>query len=80
MDFIAFIMSLFFVISPPGTPIDEEEYGGTMSYENALMILSEVDVLEEDSSLPDVEFEYFTSEEPSCLLDEECEYVVDNEW
>lgn len=66
-----------------------------MSYENALMIMSEVDMLEEDPSLPDVEFDYFIAEEPSCLLDEESEYfileessclladgeyVVDNEW
>ena len=77
MDFIAFIMSLFFVISPPGTPVDEEELDGTMSYEHALLIMGEGAMTEDDYQPEDISY---ILEEPLCPIEEECEYIVDNLW
>lgn len=77
MDFIAFIMSLFFVISPPGTPIEEEEYEGTMSYEHALLIMGEGNMTEDDYQPED---DSYILEEPLCPVEEKCEYIVDNLW
>ena len=74
-SFLAFIMSLFFVVSPPGTPVDEEEYEGSMSYESALMILENDEgfdyYIDEDGD------EVFILEEPSCL-ENDCDFLVEN--
>ena len=74
-SFLAFIMSLFFGVSPPGTPVDEEAYEGSMSYESALMILENDEgfdyYIDEDGE------KVFILEEPSCLEDD-CEYLVEN--
>lgn len=75
--FIAFIMSLFFAISPPGTPVDEEELDGTMSYEHALLIMGEGAMTEDDYQPED---DFYILEEPLCHIEEECEYIVENFW
>lgn len=77
MNFVSFIMSLFFIISPPGIPLGEEELEGTMSYESALLIMNQGDLLEDDYQSED---DFFILEEPLCPIEEECEYVIDNQW
>lgn len=64
-------MSLFFVISPPGTLVDEEELDGTMSYEHALLIMGEGDMTEDD---------YPTEDEIVLIEIPSCPFITDEEW